>query len=110
MIPEPTWFNGADDRDFGEPSGEDGDRAPEPEETMAEPKRICAWCKTVLSDGSEPATHGICRSCGDKVVAEADAPTACENCRSPICDFGTKDGESAFCDAACRDEWRWRQQ
>lgn len=25
--------------------------------------RICAWCQLVISDGSHPATHGICPAC-----------------------------------------------
>lgn len=26
-------------------------------------KKICAWCKTVLQEGDEPASHGICEMC-----------------------------------------------
>lgn len=36
------------------------------------PKRVCAWCSKVLSDGAEPATHGICDDCYDRVMAEID--------------------------------------
>jgi predicted RNA-binding Zn-ribbon protein involved in translation (DUF1610 family) len=31
-------------------------------------KKVCAWCNRVLQNGSEPATHGICESCGKKVI------------------------------------------
>jgi hypothetical protein len=31
-------------------------------------KKICAWCNCVMQDGTEPATHGICRPCGKKVM------------------------------------------
>lgn len=27
------------------------------------PRRICSWCGTVMSEGTEPATHGICPDC-----------------------------------------------
>lgn len=30
------------------------------------PRVICAWCKAVLSEGSEPVSHGICESCDEK--------------------------------------------
>lgn len=29
-------------------------------------KRVCAWCKKVIQDGSEPITHGICPGCVQK--------------------------------------------
>ncbi len=29
-------------------------------------KRICAWCKKVIQDGREPATHSICPECAQK--------------------------------------------
>ena len=32
---------------------------PEPEPV----KIVCAWCQTVLSDGTEPPSHGICPAC-----------------------------------------------
>lgn len=36
--------------------------------TTNEPKRkvICGWCEVVMSDGFEPATHGICDDCKRK--------------------------------------------
>ena len=24
---------------------------------------ICAWCRTILAEGREPASHGICAPC-----------------------------------------------
>lgn len=30
--------------------------------------RICAWCKKIMEDGKEPATHGICPECAAKEV------------------------------------------
>lgn len=32
--------------------------------------RVCGWCKKVLEEGTEPATHGICESCEDDVRQE----------------------------------------
>jgi hypothetical protein len=29
-------------------------------------KVICAWCKKVMKDGTEPASHGICPPCREK--------------------------------------------
>lgn len=26
-------------------------------------RSICAWCKTVLREGTEPVSHGICEAC-----------------------------------------------
>jgi hypothetical protein len=31
-------------------------------------KAVCAWCQTVLTDGSGPVTHGICSSCAEEQV------------------------------------------
>ena len=30
------------------------------------PRKICAWCHTVISEGGSPATHGICPECVEK--------------------------------------------
>lgn len=30
------------------------------------PKSICAWCKTLLRDGPEPISHGMCEACADR--------------------------------------------
>ena len=30
---------------------------------MSDPTVVCAWCKAVLSPGSEPASHGVCPRC-----------------------------------------------
>jgi hypothetical protein len=27
------------------------------------PRKICAWCHRVISEGGFPATHGICPAC-----------------------------------------------
>jgi hypothetical protein len=35
--------------------------APEPAMTV-----LCAWCKTVLKEGSAKVTHGICPPCRDR--------------------------------------------
>ena len=29
-------------------------------------KVVCAWCQAVLTDGAEPASHGICPACEAK--------------------------------------------
>jgi hypothetical protein len=39
-------------------------------------KAICAWCKAVLREGSEPATHGICPACASAWAAEGRAAKA----------------------------------
>lgn len=31
--------------------------------TGAPMKRICSWCETVLTEGTEPATHTCCPDC-----------------------------------------------
>ena len=35
-------------------------------------KRVCAWCNTVLQEGSteEGTTHGMCDSCFEQVIEE----------------------------------------
>lgn len=30
---------------------------------MSDPTVVCAWCKAVLSAGSDPASHGVCARC-----------------------------------------------
>ena len=35
-------------------------------------KKICAWCNRMMQNGTEPATHGICRPCGRKVMENHD--------------------------------------
>jgi len=30
------------------------------------PRKICAWCHRVISEGGYPATHGICPACVEK--------------------------------------------
>jgi hypothetical protein len=30
------------------------------------PRKICAWCKTEISLGEYPVTHGICPACVEK--------------------------------------------
>ena len=30
-------------------------------------KCICAWCKEVMREGAEPATHSICEQCREKI-------------------------------------------
>ncbi len=31
-------------------------------------KRICAWCQKVLSEGTLPASHGICDACYGQIM------------------------------------------
>jgi hypothetical protein len=36
-------------------------------------RKICSFCKTVISPGAspdEPVSHGVCKSCFDKILAE----------------------------------------
>ena len=35
-------------------------------------KVICAWCGLVTSEGTEPASHGICPACLAKLEMEAE--------------------------------------
>jgi hypothetical protein len=30
---------------------------------MCDPAVVCAWCKAMLSSGTEPASHGVCPRC-----------------------------------------------
>ncbi len=34
---------------------------------------VCAWCHSQLEQGSEPASHGICPSCFDRLKAAVAA-------------------------------------
>lgn len=29
-------------------------------------KTVCAWCRVVMKDGTEPVSHGICAACEAK--------------------------------------------
>ena len=29
-------------------------------------REICAWCHTIMQEGEDPATHGICPKCQEK--------------------------------------------
>lgn len=31
---------------------------------------ICAWCKKVMKEGEEPASHGMCPKCVKKMEKE----------------------------------------
>ena len=42
------------------------------EATAKGPRRVCAWCGLVMADGSEPATHGICKECTKKMEPKDD--------------------------------------
>lgn len=33
-------------------------------------RSVCAWCRTVLREGREPTSHGICRECAKKIKEE----------------------------------------
>lgn len=48
------------------------------------PKRVCAWCGSLLSEGSEPASHGICEPCSDamhdRLVGRCDAVFSGSRC------------------------------
>lgn len=35
-------------------------------------KRICSWCQLVMSEGTLPATHGICPDCFQKMMGGLD--------------------------------------
>jgi hypothetical protein len=30
------------------------------------PRQVCAWCHTIIREGEDPATHGICPACQEK--------------------------------------------
>jgi hypothetical protein len=38
-------------------------------------KRVCAWCNEIMQDGTEPATHGICRPCGKRMMDSYEKST-----------------------------------
>jgi len=29
-------------------------------------RKVCAWCHTIMKEGVDPATHGICPACQEK--------------------------------------------
>lgn len=33
-------------------------------------KVICGWCQTLITDGADPISHGICESCAAVVVGD----------------------------------------
>lgn len=35
-------------------------------------RSVCAWCQRVLRQSPEPVSHGICRECRERVLAEAE--------------------------------------
>jgi len=35
-------------------------------------RRVCAYCGTVIEDGDEPVTHGICEECYGKQMVILD--------------------------------------
>lgn len=43
-------------------------------------KLICAWCKVVLRDGTEPASHGICTLCLPATLVDAGPPMLPAEC------------------------------
>jgi hypothetical protein len=34
---------------------------------------VCAWCRVIVREGAEPASHGMCDGCRAKLHAELDA-------------------------------------
>lgn len=66
---------------------------------MSDPTVVCAWCKAVLSPGTEPASHGVCPHClqqhlgleeemvnaaeGARVRGALDVPPATEATKRP---------------------------
>lgn len=45
----------------------------DPTATVEPPARICAWCDTVLSEGTRPASHTMCEACLAKAEADLEA-------------------------------------
>lgn len=39
-------------------------------EKVWEQKRVCAWCQTTMTEGFEPATHGICPVCFSRELTD----------------------------------------
>lgn len=37
-----------------------------------QPRVICAWCRVVMSEGTEPTSHGCCRVCAPRIMQEAE--------------------------------------
>lgn len=40
--------------------------------SMSSQRLTCSWCKTVLREGQEPGSHGICRACERAVSDETE--------------------------------------
>lgn len=30
------------------------------------PRKVCAWCHSIIKEGGDPATHGICPACQER--------------------------------------------
>ncbi len=41
--------------------------------TVKPMRRVCSWCKEIMSDGTLPATHGCCPGCDAKMEIEIKA-------------------------------------
>lgn len=39
---------------------------------MEQLKVQCAWCGVTVREGKLPVTHGACRSCADKMLAQME--------------------------------------
>jgi hypothetical protein len=37
-------------------------------------QRICAWCNTVMREGTKPATHGMCPKCLEEQMHSPEGP------------------------------------
>jgi hypothetical protein len=38
------------------------------------PQRICAWCNSVMREGTKPATHGMCPKCLEEQMHSPEGP------------------------------------
>lgn len=48
---------------------------PERDAGYTGPTVVCSWCGTLLRYGHQPASHGICPACAERVMqCEANAP------------------------------------
>lgn len=55
---------------------------PSGHKAMAQQRKVCAWCSTVITEGRPPTTHGMCEGCyADRETPE---PTMAKCAKAPM--------------------------
>ncbi len=48
------------------------------------PQRVCAWCNTVMREGTKPATHGMCPKCLEEQMHSLEEQEAASGSEVPV--------------------------